>query len=334
VKGGHSGKDKINARAYRIAKKMIARAAALGVSASEAKCGAVLIDSGIRSPGSPEAGRLFSKICLGGAASVTLGLSELGGVVLPSVTVVVNEPVRGCMASQYAGWAIKTEGGEGRKPYFAMGSGPARALCGAEEIFKKIGCEEKSDVAVLALETREYPPDAALEYIAERCGVKPGKLVVLMAPTASVVGCVQVSARIVETGLHKLHELGFDINRVTAGWGVAPIAPVASNDGLAIGWTNDCVLYGGRAWYTVDCEDGEITRVLGSLPSGASSEYGTPFFELFKRCEWDFYRMDPLLFSPAVVCINNVRTGRSYRAGEVNPAILAEMAGGTPRDGL
>ena len=325
MKDGHS--DKINARAYRMAEKMIARAPALGVAASKAACGAILIDAGIKSRGSPEAGRLFSKICLGGTASVTLGLSDLGGVVLPSVTVVVNEPVRGCMASQYACWTIKT-GREGRKPYFAMGSGPARALYGSEEIFGKIGCAEKSDVAVLALETREYPPESVLEYIAEQCGVKPGKLVVLMAPTASVVGCVQVSARIVETGMHKLHGLGFDINRVTAGWGVAPIAPVAANDGLAIGWTNDCVLYGGMAWYTADCEDEEITRVLGRLPAGASAEYGTPFFDLLKRCDWDFYRIDPLLFSPAVVCINNVRTGRSYRAGEVNPALLAEMAGG------
>jgi methenyltetrahydromethanopterin cyclohydrolase len=318
---------KINERAYRIAKKMIKRAAALGVTVSEAGCGAILIDAGIRTPGSPEAGRLFSEICLGGTASVALDLSELGGVLLPSVTVIVNEPVRGCMASQYAGWTIKTSGEDGGKAYFAMGSGPARALYGAEELFKDIGNTEKSDTAVLALETREYPPESALRYIAERCGVRPDRLVVLMAPTASVAGCVQVASRIVETGLHKLHGLGFDINGVTAGWGVAPIAPVAPNDGLAIGWTNDCILYGGRSWYTVNCEDDEITKILDKLPAGASPDYGAPFFDLLKRYDWDFYRIDPLLFSPAVVCMNNARSGRTFRAGETNPALLGELAG-------
>ncbi|MDR0648768.1 MAG: methenyltetrahydromethanopterin cyclohydrolase [Synergistaceae bacterium] len=309
----------LNDRARKIAKRMIKMSDRIGVVVSESQNGAVLIDAGIKAPGSPEAGRLFSEACLGGTARVSLGLSEFGGVCLPSVTVVADEPVRGCMASQYAGWTIK---GEGERPYFAMGSGPARALYGAEEIFKKIGNAERSDTAVLALETRAYPPDGVLEYICGRCGVKPERLFVLLAPTASIAGCVQVAARIVETGLHKLHELGFDINNVTAGWGAAPIAPVAANDGAAIGWTNDGILYGGRAWYTVVCDDEEITGILGKLPASASPDYGTPFFDLLKRYEWDFYKIDPLLFSPAEVCVNNARSGRTYRAGSVNPSIL------------
>jgi methenyltetrahydromethanopterin cyclohydrolase len=316
--------QKLNERAHKIVKKMIRRSSSLGIAISRADNGAVLIDAGIKAQGSPEAGRLFAEACLGGTASVTLGLSEIGGIWLPSVTVVASEPVRGCMASQYAGWTIKTEG---KTPYFAMGSGPARALYGTEEIFKKIGGGESSDVAVLALETRTCPPEDVLEYIAGRCGVKPEKLFVLMAPTASITGCVQIAARIVETGLHKLHELGFDINSVTAGWGSAPIAPVAANDGLAIGWTNDGILYGGRSWYTANCDDSEIIRILEKLPSSASPDYGTPFFELLKRYGWDFYKIDPMLFSPASVCVNNARSGRTYSAGAINPSILAEWTG-------
>jgi methenyltetrahydromethanopterin cyclohydrolase len=303
---------------------MIRRSSSLGIVVSRADNGSVLIDAGIEVTGSPEAGRLFAEACLGGTASVTLGLSEIGGSWLPSVTVVTNEPVRGCMASQYAGWTIKTEG---EKPYFAMGSGPARALYGAEEIFKKIGGAENSDVAVLALETRSYPTAEVLEYVAGRCGVKPEKLFVLMAPTASIAGSVQIAARIVETGLHKLHELGFDINSVAAGWGIAPIAPVAANDGLAIGWTNDGILYGGRSWYTASCDDGELIRILEKLPSSASPDYGTPFFELLKRYGWDFYKIDPMLFSPAAISVNNAKSGRTYSAGTINPSILAEWTG-------
>jgi methenyltetrahydromethanopterin cyclohydrolase len=313
--------EKINERALRIAKKMIKRSAELGVTVSSADCGATLIDAGVKTPGSPEAGRLFSEACLGGTASVALGISEFGEVAMPSVTVVVNEPVRGCMASQYAGWTIKTDA------YFAMGSGPARALYGAEEIYKDIGNTEKCDVAVLALETREYPSDSVLGYIAGRCGVKPEKLFVLIAPTASITGSVQVAARIVETGMHKLHQLGFNINCVTAGWGVAPVAPVAVSDGRAIGLTNDCILYGGRAWYTVNCEDDDIKEILDKLPSSASSDHGTPFFELMEKYDWDFYRIDPLLFSPAEVYINNARSGNTYRAGRIDLKILEELAG-------
>jgi methenyltetrahydromethanopterin cyclohydrolase len=228
------------------------------------------------------------------------------------------------MASQYAGWTIK--GGEDSK-FFALGSGPARALYGAEEIFKQIGCTESAERAVLALETRCFPPDDVLAYVAESCRVAPENLIVLLAPTASVVGCIQVAARIVETGMHKLHELGFDIKRVTAGWGTSPVAPVAANDGLAIGWTNDVILYGGRVWYTVDCDDGDIERIIDKLPANSSIDYGTPFYDLLKRYDWDFYKIDPMLFSPAVFAINNARTGRTFRAGATDIAILERQFG-------
>lgn len=309
----------MNERAYAIAQAMLQGANHIGAVWNIAGCGATIIDCGVNAPGSPEAGRLFSLACLGGTAQVDLGAAEMGQGWIPSVTVKVNEPVRGCMAAQYAGWTIK---GDEKTDYFAMGSGPARALYGAEEIFREIGCTEEANVAVLALETRHYPPDSVLEYVAASCKVRPENLAVLLAPTASIVGCIQVAARIVETGLHKLHTLGFDLGRVVAGWGQAPIAPVASNDGRAIGWTNDGILYGGRAWYTVDCEDEQIEKILPALPACSSSDYGTPFFDLLQRYSWDFYKIDPMLFSPAMVYLNNTRSGRTFVAGKLNEKIL------------
>ncbi len=309
----------MNERAHAIAQTMLREANHIGVAWNAAGCGATIVDCGINAPGSPEAGRLFSLACLGGAGEVCLDTMELGRAWVPSVTVRVNEPVKGCMASQYAGWLIK---GDEKSDYFAMGSGPARALYGAEEIFREIGCTEESSVAVLALETRSYPPDSVLGYVASSCGVKPENLTVLLAPTASIVGSIQVAARIVETGLHKFHTLGFDIGRIVAGWGRAPVAPVASNDGQAIGWTNDGILYGGRAWYTVDCEDERIETILAKLPACASSDYGTPFFELLRRYGWDFYKIDPMLFSPATVYINNVKSGRTFAVGRLHEKLL------------
>ena len=159
------------------------------------------------------------------------------------------------------------------------------------------------------------------EYAAKKCGLPPGDLWLVIAPTASLVGSVQVSARIVETGLHKLMELGFDLRSVISGFGTCPLSPVAEDDLRAIGQTNDCVLYGGRVWYTVDAPDEAIEAVADRIPSSSSKDYGTSFYDLYRQYG-DFYQIDPMLFSPAEVTISNIRTGRSFRAGRVDPGLL------------
>ena len=90
---------------------------------------------------------------------------------------------------------------------------------------------------------------------------------------------------------------------------------MAADDLTAIGRTNDAVLYGGRAWYTVRTEDAQIESVIEQLPSAASRDYGAPFGELFQRYGGDFYKIDPLLFSPAEIAITNARA-----AGPSTPA--------------
>jgi methenyltetrahydromethanopterin cyclohydrolase len=235
----------------------------------------------------------------------------------------VSHPPVACMAAQYAGWAVK------KTKYFAMGSGPARALYRGEPLFERLDYRDRADVAVLALEGRKLPPEEAAEKVAAKCQVSPDHLYLVVAPTASLVGSVQVAARVVETGLHKMLEVGFDIGtgregfvRVLSGFGTCPLAPIARDDLRAIGRTNDAVLYGGRAWYTVRADDAQIEAVIEQLPSSASRDYGTPFYELFQRCDGDFYKIDPLLFSPAEVAINNVASGRTFRAGGVNAEMI------------
>jgi methenyltetrahydromethanopterin cyclohydrolase len=147
-------------------------------------------------------------------------------------------------------------------------------------------------------------------------------LSIVVAPTASLVGSVQIAARIVETGLHKLHELGFDIGSVRSGFGSCPLAPVAADDLAALYRTNDAVLYGGRAWYTVQADDARVESVIERLPSSASPDYGVSFAELFQRYGGDFYKIDPLLFSPAEVSISNAASGRTFHAGGVDASML------------
>ena len=308
----------VNQRALAIVQEMVDDADALELAVTQLDNGTTVVDAGIQVPGSLEAGRLFAQVCLGGLGTVEFCQLLFADFWLPGVTVTVSHSVVACMASQYAGWAVKAHG------FLAMGSGPARALYAGEPLFEGLTYRDQADVAVLALEGRDLPPVEAADKIAHKCGVSPKQLYLLIAPTASLVGSVQVAARVVETGLHKMHEVGYDIDTVLSGLGTCPLASIANKDLRAIGRTNDAVLYGGRAWYTVQAEDEQMEALIERLPSSASHDYGTLFYDLFKRYDGDFYKIDPLLFSPAEVCLNNVTSGHTFCAGAVNPDLLRE----------
>lgn len=300
---------------------MVDDADGLNLAVTTLDNGATVIDAGIAVPGSPEAGRLFGEVCLAGCGSVLLREVRIGEDAYPGVEVTVNRPKLGCMASQYAGWAVSLDDDGSGAPFFAMGSGPARSLYAAEPIFKDLGYRESSEIGVITLEGRRLPTRAVADKIAAACRIAPENLHMLIAPTASIAGSIQISARVVETGLHKLHELGFDLDAVLSGFGACPVAPVAKDDIRAIGRTNDAVLYGGRVWYTADCEDAAIEGVIDQSPSSHSTDYGTLFYDLFKQYGGDFYKIDPMLFSPARVSINNLRSGRVFTAGSLNAAM-------------
>ncbi len=312
----------LNDRAYAVFRRLSDAAESLQVAVCELENGATVLDAGAEVAGSLEAGRLFSEVCLGGLADVQLRQLQLDDLTLPGVEVSVHQPLLACMASQYAGWAVNVPATADAKKYFAMGSGPARALHRGDPIFAEIDYRDPSTAAVLTLESDRLPSPEVAAWIAAKCGVSSERLFLLVAPTASLVGSVQIAARIVETGLHKMHEVGFAISSVRSGFGSCPLAPVAADDLTAIGRTNDAVLYGGRAWYTVHTEDVLIEQVIERLPSVASGDYGVPFGELFRRHGNDFYKIDPLLFSPAEITVTNSASGRTFRAGGINPSVL------------
>ncbi len=311
----------LNARSYEIASKMAVEADALNISVKKLACDTTVIDAGIDVNGSFEAGRLFSEVCLGGLGKVDFCTIDYGDFAMPCVSVTVSHPVEACMASQYAGWSVEVRR-KNKKTFYAMGSGPARALYGKEKLLQKLGIQEKADVAVLTLETHKLPDEEVSLWIAGKCGVSPDRLIILVAPTASLVGSVQIAARVIETGLHKMVKLDFDIREIMSGFGVCPVAPIDRDNLRAIGRTNDAVLYGGKAWYTAKSDPEKIAKIIEQLPSSVSKDYGTPFYDLFRRHDCDFYKIDPLLFSPAEVYINNISSGRSFHKGQVNPDIL------------
>jgi methenyltetrahydromethanopterin cyclohydrolase len=254
---------------------------------------------------------------MGGLGNVSFAPLQIGGRSHAGLIVWTDHPAVACMASQYAGWAISVG------KFFAMGSGPLRAHARVErELFEKLGYEEQADEGVLVLETRSLPNDEVAAWVAEKARLQPLQLTFVVAPTASIAGGVQISARIVETGLHKMETLGFDVTRVVSAMGTAPLPPVAKNDLRAIGRTNDCILYGGQARYTIKASDAELEKLAEQVPASASRDYGTPFYEIFQRYGGDFYKIDPLLFSPAEVWLTSTESGRTFHAGRLNPEVL------------
>ena len=308
----------LNQRAHELADRLAADAGALRVAVRTLPGGSRVIDCGSDVPGGLEAGRRFAEITLGGLGSVSFTPLTLEGRWMPGVTVVTDQPALACLGSQYAGWKLDRDG------FFAMASGPGRALIRAEELYDDLDVDERASTAVLCLETGDEPPDALAAYVAERAGVAPGDLTLLFAPTASLAGGVQIAGRIVETALHKLHELDFDVGRVVSGFGTCPLPPVARTDPDAIGRTNDAILYGGQVELTVAGPGDELEALVERLPSSASDDHGRPFGEILAGADGDFYAIDPLLFSPAEVRLVSVESGRSFQAGSVQLDILEQ----------
>ncbi len=282
---------------------------------------ATVVDFGVGTPGSLEAGLLLSRICLGDAAEVSI-VAESFDLCSTDLAVLVrtDHPVLACLGSQYAGWPVAV--GE----FFAMGSGPMRMARGREDVLDHLGLAESPEVVGGVLECNEIPPPMVIDHIAEQCGVETKQLAIAVAPCGSIAGTVQVIARSVETALHKLHALSFDVRAIISAAGVAPLAPPAKpSDAIGgIGRTNDSILYGGRVTLWVDCDQEAVDEVGPSVPSGSSKDHGRPFASVFKEYDFDFYRVDPLLFSPAVVTIINRRSGISRRFGEIQSEILRQ----------
>ena len=282
-------------------------------------------------------GKLVGEICMGGLGRVDFSSYNLDNNYIPSVNVYTSEPIISCMASQLAGWNVKLKkeieknGVLKKKVIFqSLGSGPARAKSKVEKLFEEIDYSDSSDCAVIVFETPKLPNEEVMNIIAEKCNVDASKTYAVCAPTACLTGSIQVAARIVETGIHKLHEIHFPLEVIKDGFGTTTIAPIANDDLGAMGRTNDSMSAAGMTYYTINVEkekEEELFMLLKKAPANTSSSYGKPFIETFKAANYKFYDIDPGLFAPAVYTINNIKTGKSLTVGQVNHELLKESYG-------
>jgi methenyltetrahydromethanopterin cyclohydrolase len=282
--------------------------------------GARIVDCGVSVRGGYAAGRAFTEICMGGLGEVNFRNGEIKGIPMPFIDVNTDFPSISCLGAQKAGWTVKVGN------YFAMGSGPARALSlKPKHTFEVIEYEDDYDCAVICLESDHLPNADVMNKIAEECHVDVANVCAVVAPTASMVGSIQVSGRCVETAIYKLNELGFDTKKIISAMGSAPIPPVKKDATKAMGTTNDATIYYGRISLTMKAP--EIKDYLEKIPSNKSKGYGKPFYEIFKEAKFDFYQIDTSLFSPAEVTINELTEGVVYHVGAVNPEVVLKSFG-------
>jgi len=313
----------VNEHARQVVKEVIDHRDELQVRVEKRPKGATIIDAGVTTAGGYAAGLMVTRICMGGLCEVSISSRTFGDFALPTIDVATDYPAISTLGSQFAGWQIKIG------DYFAMGSGPARALAlKPKELYAEIDYKDEAECAVIVLESDKLPPDEAITYIASECRVRPSKVYAIVTPTNSLAGSTQISGRIVETGVHKLEKVGLDPKKILHGFGYAPISPIHPKSAKAMGRTNDALCYGGETFYIVDFEDDEkLKEIVSKAPSSTASEYGKPFYEIFKAAGFDFYKIDANLFAPAVLAVNNIRTGQTFRSGHINTKVLRETMG-------
>jgi methenyltetrahydromethanopterin cyclohydrolase len=315
----------VNRGAAKGVEALRADAARLDIGVETGPSGETRIDAGATRRGGVEAGLRIAAICLGGLGEVLLTSDATIANWPWTISVRSSQPVLACLASQYAGWSLSH--GEGRDAFFALGSGPARALACKEPLFEELGYRDQAAATTLVIESAAAPPPEVIAKVAGDCGLPTSALTVIYAPTQSLAGATQVVARVLEVALHKAHALKFPLAHIVDGFGTAPLPPPAPKFVAAMGRTNDAILYGGRVALFVTGPEAEAAALADALPSSASRDYGRPFAEVFAAAGGDFYKIDPMLFSPGLVEITALETGRCFRRGRIDAELLARSFG-------
>ena len=315
------GLPSVNTKVEPVVKSIIEDAQALRVEVTKGTLGECRIDCGVRATGGLEAGRRIAEVCLGGLGRVSLETTDADSAWPFVVTVHTSQPVIACLGSQYAGWSLSVD--DNGKKYNVLGSGPARAIGSSEKLFEELGYRDEAATATLVIEADRAPPPALVKEVAKACKLPPERLTFIYAPTSSLAGTVQIAARCLEVALHKSHELHFPLDHIIDGIATAPLPPPAPSFVEAMGRTNDAIIYGGRVQLFVSGDEKEAKALADALPSLKSKDYGRPFAEIFSAVKGDFYAIDRMLFSPAMVTVTALKSGKSFEAGRIDEAVLS-----------
>ena len=316
----------INKRAMEIVRTIIKEKEALNIGVFTLKNGSTVIDMGVNYTGGYQAAKHLVEITLGGLGYLQYGNFDLDGLELPQVEIYVDSPVIACLSSQLSGWTLPELKTDNIVPLI---SGPIRTIVKEDSFAKAFPYEDKSDEVVVALQGGLIPDVKLTDYLASKSGVDPDKVYVLTAATGSLAGMVNVVARTLETSLWRLHDLGFNPEKVISAWGKAPIPPISKDEYTSMIRSNTYVYYGGTVGLTVDCDDKEITDILTKvvLSKETTEQYGMPFGKLLEEANGNIFEMTKFVHSVAKVIFYNIRSGNTFRCGTTDLEVLKECLG-------
>lgn len=312
-------KYSLNQAAVRIIKeRILPYQEELNVRAFRSDCGVTVIDMGLKEKGGFLAAKLFSEAGMGGLGRMEYSSMRVGAHLVPAVLIHVDRPTIAELASHDAFLFYPYKGGT------RSASGPCRAIRCQDPYVQASGYrDEKATEAVCHLQIHEMPGEETLLYLAEQSGVAPENLYVLVARTGGMTGAAQIAARNVEQVLPSLVDHGFDVHCIIEACGSAPLLCSADDETLAMGRVNDSLIYGQETNLYVRCADEEIERILPILPFNKNTDvYGTPFLDLFRRCDCQWTKVPRAWDAPCRVNFFNLATNHTFTAGALHHGVL------------
>jgi methenyltetrahydromethanopterin cyclohydrolase len=280
----------------------------------------MLIDAGVDVLGSFEAGRILIEICHGGLANASLGLTDIGGTLLPQVTVESFRPTISTYGLQ-ASYPLSTD-----EPGVRL-SGPIRLYLDGAVVME-------NPAAIAVIESDHLLDDEFALALAERSNLSPQSLTLIVVPGWSVVGAVQIAGRVNESVIFTLEEsLKVDSRKVKHMIGQAPVCPVSQIDSPEEKrpYPDDFIHYAGEVVLTLLASpEDDLERLAHLLSFASTSIYGSLFHDVLAVAGGIFEAIPDLIHinKPAQVTIEDLSTGRAAHAGVKDVALLTSLLGG------
>jgi methenyltetrahydromethanopterin cyclohydrolase len=310
-------------RTAELVAELIEDAPALGVGVTNAAGGVTVLDCGVSAPGSWEAGRRIAVLAHGGMLDARIGLTELCGVILPEFLADSWSPADSAYGLQVSLPLSEVD------PAIRI-SGPVRERlvpAGHRPQWTGTGT---NPWGVVVVEAARLPGSEVVAAVADRAGLPPSALTLVVVPSASPAGAAQVAGRLNESVLFTWCEsLGLAADRVLGIVGSVPIAPVAPGKEMPV-TEDDMIHYAGRATVLVDAPPScDLDWITEQLTFGSTTARGRLFSALLAEAGGVFEAIPGIadLNKIARVTLVDRWTGRVVTAGTADERILAAGLG-------
>lgn len=310
----------VNERGLEIISPILDQPQRYGARVEKTPGGATIVDMGNDVDGSWQGAKLFVEASFGGLADVTYARMAIKDLEVATVDVMVDRPMLAVVACQVG--AMRLGNGE----FAGLGSGPARAKARTDAWAQRVAYEDPSPYVLVQFQMPDMPAEELLQSVADACNEPLANVTAMVAPTASLVGSVQVAARAFEQCMVALgRNTSFDLESIVFAHARAPIAPVVKDELIAMGRTNDCLVYGGSSFLWVrHPDDEEVRMATETLPFAARAGefYGKGFKEILAAFGRNLYNIPAHMDGPAKMAMTNMLTGRVFVAGEIGIDLL------------